>query len=169
MRWEKRAGTTSKGCIFKSWAESGLKEMIRWEPIIINKHDYVNRTWVIISFPPDITDEKDMEDRESFFPSRTISLTLIWFILFLSFVSLRLLWSKLIARPFFCNLYINTKTCFCCLVAQTIVATPQDSFTVGHTGSTLHKHFLWSDFPGSRFSFERWPELTVGSTSLEEF
>lgn len=62
----------SKGA--SSRAEPGPKEMIQWEPIIINKHDYVNRTWVIISFTPDITDEKDTEYRESF-PHLLLSLS----------------------------------------------------------------------------------------------
>lgn len=64
-KWvKKRTETTSKGCIFKSLAQSGPKEMIQWEKILINKHDYVSRTWVMFLFPPEISAEKEIEDWE---------------------------------------------------------------------------------------------------------
>lgn len=40
---QKRRETLSKGSVFESRAESGVKEMIQQEQVITNKHDYVNR------------------------------------------------------------------------------------------------------------------------------
>lgn len=47
------------------WGSLGFREMMRWEPITINKHDYVNRTWAIFPFRLDITAEIERVGRES--------------------------------------------------------------------------------------------------------
>lgn len=70
-----RTETGRRGYDLRSCAESGLKEIIQWEPIIINRHDYVNRTWVIILFPSNISHEKNTENWESLSLFSLLSLT----------------------------------------------------------------------------------------------
>lgn len=101
---------------------------------------------MIILFPPDITDEKDTEDQESFPPHQPSPSQP--FLFSCSSISLSLLRTKLITHPLFCNPEINAEACyaFSSTVAETREASPQGSFTVGHTGLS---------FMGGRFNFER--------------